>query len=61
MGYPLKRRSHSYTMDSFENEDDKPAQSSNEATIEQDETNQEVQADVEEQEDEQENPKLDMD
>ncbi|MGI0069464.1 MAG: hypothetical protein ACREA3_07280 [Nitrosotalea sp.] len=48
-------------MDSFENEDDKPAQSSNEATIEQDETNQEVQADVEEQEDEQENPKLDMD
>lgn len=38
-----------------------PAQSSNEAKIEQDETDQEVQADVEEQEDEQENPKLDMD
>jgi hypothetical protein len=35
--------------------------SSSEAAIEQDETSQEVQADVEEQEDEQENPKLDMD
>ena len=47
-------------MDSFDNEDDNPARTSNEETIEQDETSQ-VQADVEEQEDEQENPKLEMD
>lgn len=48
-------------MDSFDNEDDNPARTSNEETIEQDETSQEVQADVEGQEDEQENPKLEMD
>ena len=48
-------------MDSFNNEDDNPARTSNEETVEQDETSQEVQADVEEQEDEQENPKLGMD
>ena len=48
-------------MDSFDNEDDNPARTSNEETIEQDETSQEVQADVEEQEDEQENPKLERD
>ena len=48
-------------MDSFDNEDDNPARTSNEETIEQDETSQEVQADVEEQENEQENPKLEMD
>jgi len=48
-------------MNSFDNEDDNPARTSNEETIEQDEASQEVQADIEEQEDEQENPKLEMD
>jgi len=49
-------------MDSFDGEDDdKSAIASSEETIEQDETVQDVQADVEEQEDEQENPKLEMD
>jgi len=48
-------------MNSFDNEDDNPARTSNEETIEQDEANQEVKTDIEEQEDEQENPKLEMD
>jgi hypothetical protein len=61
MEYPLKQWNRSDTMDSFEAEDDNPAQPSNETKIEQDETDQEVQADVEEQEEEQENPKLEMD
>jgi len=48
-------------MDSFDNEDDNPARTANEETIEQDEGSQEVKTDIEEQEDEQENPKLEMD
>jgi len=48
-------------MDSFDNENDNPARTSSEETIEQDEANQEVKTDIEEQEDEQENPKLEMD
>ena len=48
-------------MDSSDNEDDNSARTSNDETIEQDETNSEIQVDIEEQEEEQENPKLDMD
>jgi len=47
-------------MDSFD-DDDKSAKVTNDETLEEDESVQEVQADVEEHEDEQENPKLDMD
>ena len=49
-------------MDSLDSDDDNSAtRTINEEAVEEDETNSEVQADVEEQEDEQENPKLEID
>jgi hypothetical protein len=55
------RESSSDVMDSIEAEDDNPAQISSETTIEQESTEQEVQADVEDQEDGHEDPRLDAD
>ncbi len=48
-------------MDSLDNDDDNAARSSNEETVKQEKTTPEVQADLEEPEDEEENPKIEMD
>lgn len=47
-------------MNPIEEDDDNSAQVSNDATIEEEDTEQETQAEMKDEEDEQENPKLDM-